>query len=582
LTTARSAPNTSYTKEPFTILIGCFGTIVFAAEPTSVALDYVAAKGVDKANPDTVMSDFHMTMSKLDQKMVYFQFDLSSLPEDVNITGAMFRTFYGAVGGSTAIYTFDCETPLTAITYNELETAGYTNSTRTLVVQKPTATGFTAETAVPTNGSSAVTRLTVEGAEITASVKAAYDTGKKYYNLVFVGAGNDFAGLSFTNRLTYQPGQQLIIEYAEGCKVAISGATDDKISVNYNTGFEISANVEAGDLEIDSVVLNVKDESNGDVQTYTGPTVSGTTYTWNFSAGLLTGTYIATVTVTDVDGNTSKDIVTINVKGPKTVYIPANMIASGGQYNFQIQGGQYGYVQYDLASYIEPGTEVTDAKWYFAIPSDFTTFASHNGKLYFKKITDQTKFETKWDTAPSLNTATDDFLVTEKTISQLYAQETKQSNGAGSDNVTSLEANFVTVPMTDAVASVWSNSESYFGFGVKLDEGDTITIARNNAGYGWPMLQVTYEEKTETVDAVANHTFNVTDGTANASVDVNDGTAVLIIAAYGANGALLDCIVEDTIIDNKITATLIRADAASFKSFVWDSIITLKPLLPIK
>ncbi|MBO5008183.1 MAG: hypothetical protein J6D26_05060 [Clostridia bacterium] len=571
------------------ITVCTLGTGAFAAEPTTVSLDYTAAQGVDKTNPDTDITDYHMLMSKVEEKMVYFQYDLSQIPENAVITDVIFQTFYSNTGGSTAVYTFDCETALTATTYNQLVASGYTDATRKLIVQKATASGFTYDQATPTNDSSAgkKDRLTIDVDELTASVKAAHEAGKKYYNMVFVGAGNNYAKLQFTNRSTYKPGQQLVIKYAKAPKVEITGASEGVFSVNQNTGFNVAATVEKGDADLVSVVLSVKDESNGDVQTYTNPVIDGSAYTWNFSAGLLTGTYTATVTATDADGYTSEDIVTINIKGPKTVYIPAHMIASGGssQYNFQIPSGAntYGYLQYDLGSYVEEGTEITDAKWYFGNVTDY--YSNHAGKLCFKKITTQTKneawFSYDMQLPAGLTLAESEFLVTENSVKDLYAQETKPTITNGAQTTTNTEAYFVTVPMKDAVVSAWEADEKYFGFGVRLNTGNVLTVAKSG-GY-IPMLQVTYEEKEEQeVEAVVNHTLSVADGTATANVDVNQGPAVLIIAAYGTNNTLLSCVVEDNIIDNKLSATLTNASAVSFKSFVWDSIDTLNPLVSAK
>jgi len=453
----------------FTILIGCFGTIVFAAEPTSVALDYVAAKGVDKANPDTVMSDFHMTMSKLDQKMVYFQFDLSSLPEDVNITGAMFRTFYGAVGGSTAIYTFDCETPLTAITYNELETAGYTNSTRTLVVQKPTATGFTAETAVPTNGSSAVTRLTVEGAEITASVKAAYDTGKKYYNLVFVGAGNDFAGLSFTNKATYQPGQQLIIEYSTEPVVQVNAPTVEITEptagkrIKAGTSFNVIADLTLGTNELaaeNPVTITVEPAVQG--LTVTPVSIENGNYVWNLS-GIPQGNYSIKVTATDENGLEGFDTVSIESLGSQQTSLGLVSDANGYEYNWQIMSVVPVAFQYDL-SQLPEGT-ISKVIW------NFTTTSKIPTQLEFKKITVQEPFGLKVLNAP-------DALPKHESL-PFYETTELVSDGLKEETWDGETADFFSVDLTDAVLEAIRNGERYFGFVVRaIQNRDTIVIGR--------------------------------------------------------------------------------------------------------
>ena len=142
-----------------------------------------------------------------------------------------------------------------------------------------------------------------------------------------------------------------------------------------------------------------------------------------------------------------------------------------------------------MGSYLPENSAVADAKWGFGKSSAFTA----NGTLLFKEISNQEKYDAMWtNTVPEGVTIASSWTKVVGPVDTLYAPGIKMTNGNGVGAVTSQNGYFVTVPMTDEVATSWKNGNDYYGFVVMLDGGTNVFLSRwaDNDGY-WPMLEVT-------------------------------------------------------------------------------------------
>ena len=292
------------------MLICSFGTAVLADETTGTSVFYLnPANGGGVKTNDTSYSGNYV-LSTTEGGRSYFQYDLSKLniPEGAVIKSAkwQFVATASASGKYIQVTSYDYQSALgnQTETYQTLTDKGYLSAVATEVrawspgLSEEERTGFWWQNKKEETKAAAAS-TTFMNIDVTIALTESFNGGKNYFNLMVWPAAGYLNATPNVNNWTPYGGSNgvLVIETEKVASVAIQGKSEEKISMVENKEFKVSAKVTDGSSEISSVVLTVKD-SNGDVQTYDNPTVANDIYTWNFSTGLLKGTYTATVTAT--------------------------------------------------------------------------------------------------------------------------------------------------------------------------------------------------------------------------------------------------------------------------------------------
>ncbi len=560
------------------MLLCAFGTGALAGESTLTSTIYLdpASGGGVKANDVSYSGGY--VLSTTEGGRSYFQYDLSnlSIPEGEAITSAKWQFVASAdvTGKLIQVTSYDYQSALgnQTETYQTLTEKEYLTATATEVrafspgLSEGERTGdWWQNKAEDTKAEAYATAFM--NIDVTDALIKSIEGEKSYFNLMVWPASGYLNATANINNWTPYGGSNgvLVIETEKVASVVIRNKTEGKISAIENKEFKVSAKVTEGSSEISSVVLSVKD-SNDDVQTYENPTVVNGIYTWNFSAGVLEGTYTATVTATYGDGTSITDTADIEVVGRiQEIVSKPHLLAKSdsGAVNFALNS-QPSYFQHELPVLPE-GAAVTSAKWYKAqrLGGEYT-----DANYIFYKFNAETKLTDSFDNSNVSGyeeiTELTPFVTSDK-VSEITV------NGTFND----FTGDFSVVDITKAVQSAYVNGEANFGYMLKLSGGyDTVA---NYATEYRPFIIITYDMD----PTIGNHIMNVENGVATASVNVYEGSAVLIIAAY-SNDVLVDVVMEDELVGNKLSASLENTNEnVIFKSYVWNNLGTMTPLLPI-
>ncbi len=368
-----------------TVMIVCTFSITTFAEESTTAINFASAGVIDGTQADNVVDTgiYQYKIGVAGGQASYFQYQMPALAENEVITSAKWEAI---TSNTTApvkyvkLVKFDTKNLLTAseTTYNSLVAAGYNDSAT------PVWTGLTSDisTMVYPNGLS--TQYAKLSVDVTSALNAAVNAGDPYFSFVVSGTT---AFVSIDIPKAWSPRPQLVIttKTVEKAKVELTNPANGTLTTKENTAFNVSANITEGSSEISNVSLEVKN-SAGNAQTVSAPSIIGNTYTWNFASGLAAGTYNAVLKVTDADGNTTEENITINVQGAmKLSYLSAGVVdaekadtavdSSVYQWKISPAGKTASYFQYELPT-LGANETITSAKW-----EAFTTSTSLPSKL---------------------------------------------------------------------------------------------------------------------------------------------------------------------------------------------------------
>ena len=538
--------------------------------PKEKILNFVGSGRFTIGSPDSVETDgnwYITTENGSTGSDSYFQYDLSSLPENEVITKATWKALYSEGKKNIEIKGFNTSEKLGNFTksYNALLSVGYNNP-------------YEIRTAGPISDTELATVSATDGTtttdylqwniDMTQAVQNAVANNQQYLSFVV----NATAGYAYGCIPRYwSPYPTLVVETQKVASLKLLDVDDGKITTYNCVGFDIEAEAIEGEEEFESVVLTVTD-ANNETQTYDEPVINGNSYKWSFSSGLSEGTYTAVVTATDAVGKAITATATIVVEPTvKTLISKSHFWAKSGagDYNFTIEANP-SYFQHQFPE-IPDGAVVTSAKWY--VRGNVLGGNYQNGRFVLTKlnIADKLSGYSK-DPSNIVGSVTDEAFVTSDVVTNIKVTTTINDK---------VDTEFAVVDITEAVRAAYENDEAYFGYMAKLSNG-YCTVSASDAQYQ-PFIAITYDmDYQEPVEPVEDHILSVVDGTATASVTVNEGSAVLIIAVYDGD-RLLDVVMDDTIEDSQLTISLTNStQGVTFKSFVWKSMDTLTPLLPTK
>lgn len=565
----------------FVMLFSTFCAVYAENEEASAAtvtnLSFVGTGMFQIDSPDNVIASANWAITTDDGSKgtdAYFQYDLSQLPQGEVITKATWKALFNDRDTPKRIMEFKGFKTTDVLgnftkSYNDILAAGY-SSPYTIREQGAISDSELVLNVSATDGDSTTT-FPQWNIDMTTAVKNAVANEEKYLNFV-VNAPAGYCYGSIPRYFSPQP--TLVVETEKVASVSIKNTTDNKITAYDSIGFALSATVTEGATPFESVVLTVKDASNGDVKTFAGPYVNGNEYKWNFSAGLKEGTYTATVTATETSGKTTTAAVTIEVKsGTGSITQKSHLwaLSGGGDGNYSMTSALM-WFQHELPA-IPEGAVVTAVKWYApkkALNGNYT-----NGKFMFYKFNATEKKIGYTDTVTGFADVTEtEPFATSDVVNNIIVKKTL--NGM-------TDTEFAEVDITSAVKSAYANRDTYFGYAGKITDGSYL-VSRYDDSYR-PFIVVTYSmEDTSVASKLKNHSLTVEEGTATASVTVNDTelAPVLILAEY--NGTqMVRVAVDDTVENNALVATLDNAggEGITYKSFVWSSLSEISPLLPI-
>ncbi len=555
------------------MLISMFGTVAVTAEPApkEKTLNFVGSGSFIISKPDEVVAAGNWSVTTEVGSAgtdSYFQYDLSSLPENEVITKATWKALYTEGQKYIEVRGFNATENLGNFTksYNALLNAGYNNP---YTIRSAGLISKDELTTVSATDGTSTKNMQQWNIDMTTAVQNAVANNQQYLSFVV----NATAGYAYGYIPRYwSPQPILVVETQKVASLNLVGLTDGKINTYNSVGFDIEAEAIEGEENFKSVVLTITDENN-ETKTYDEPVVNGNRYKWSFSGGLSEGTYTAVVTATDAAGGvlTANAIIEVEPSVQSVISKPDLLAKSGAtDVNFSINSDP-SYFQHELPQ-IPDNAAITSAKWYVMKGTFNTNYP--NGSFVFSKINTQEKLTGSFNNSNVAGYA-------ELTASESFAVSGVISNTIVNTTLNGYTNDFAEVDLTNAVKTAYAANEKYFGYMVKLTDG-YYTVSNYATQYR-PFMVITYDiGYVEPVKPVENHVLTVVDGTASASVTVNEGSAVLIIAAYNGN-QLLDVVMDDTIEDSQLTTSLTNSTpGVTFKSFVWESMDTLTPLLLAK
>ena len=551
---------------------------------------------------------------QINTSKAYFQYELPSIPTGAEITSATFYMKDDGFGGSQQYYVSGASFTFYKMNAQQQLGTGY---------KSEDYSSYVSQSAMLT----AANNKNFEGAldglasdfyveiDFTEIIKAAYAAGETYF-----GYGVTLSGGSYTVAKSISGNNQIpMLQITYGIPPQLTlPSVSPVIEGNPVT---VSATVTPGGSAVSSVDLTIEEVGGGEITGLPAPVISGTSYAWTLNT-LTSGSYTATVTVTDADGFIVEKSVGIRILGSETFLpVPVNTPSEtasthNGKLYDTTQGlkandsSMISYFEYDLSA--NGIYNVNSAVW------NLTNAFAGSFDLYDVKSA-WDKESIKNGVAPTIDgtafatgVCSSDIDITSYVNDKLAKGETKISFALKT------QSGEITIGATDAMLTLEQSDNkrpeilvdtntSFVSGGVitaevtdddivtsvtaKLDgvactvsnvSGDeysiTLPTGLSNGVHKLVVTALDYSSAETTVERVVNigtaygaHGITSSGATATATVENATAGTVLMIAAY-RNGVLEGITVESDIVGGNLTATVdVSAGGTvgvTYKSFI--------------